>query len=72
MEEMRPTSLLVPTEETTIIHFHRFVIELLRWHKVCELGGDTLQRPPVVALNDDTIIMMNEGIAQCPGVLCNV
>ena len=28
---------------------HRFVIELLHWHKVCELGGDKLHRPPVVA-----------------------
>ena len=29
-----------------IIHSHRFVIELLHWHKVCELGGDKLHRPP--------------------------
>ena len=26
-------------------------MELLQWHKVCELGGDKLHRPPVVALN---------------------
>ncbi len=25
-------------------------MELLQWHKVCELGGDKLYRPPVVAL----------------------
>ena len=27
-----------------------FVMELLQWHKVCELGGGKLHRPPVVAL----------------------
>ena len=27
-----------------IIHLHRFVIELLQRHKVCELGGDKLHR----------------------------
>ncbi len=26
-------------------------MELLQWHEVCELGGDKLHRPPVVALN---------------------
>ncbi len=26
------------------------VMELLQWHKVWELGGDKLHRPPVVAL----------------------
>ena len=31
--------------------WYRFVIELLQWHKVCEIGGDKLHRPPVVALN---------------------
>ena len=36
--------------ETTIIHSNWFVMELLHWHKVCELGGDRLQRPTVVAL----------------------
>ncbi len=36
--------------QTTIIHYHRFVMELLQWHKVCEHGGDKLHRPPVVAL----------------------
>ncbi len=25
-------------------------MELLQWHKICELGGDKLHRPPVVAL----------------------
>ena len=25
-------------------------MELLQWHKVCEIGGDKLQRPPMVAL----------------------
>ena len=25
-------------------------MELLQWHRVCELGGDKLHRPPVVAL----------------------
>ncbi len=25
-------------------------MELLQWHKVCELVGDKLHRPPVVAL----------------------
>ncbi len=39
-------------EETTITHFHRFVMELLYWHKVCEFGGDKLHRPPVVALSE--------------------
>ena len=24
---------------------------LLQWHKVCEIGGDELHRPPVVALS---------------------
>ncbi len=33
-----------------VIHSHRFVIALLHWRKVCELGGDRLHRPPVVAL----------------------
>ncbi len=26
-------------------------MELLQWHKVCEIDGDKLRRPPVVALN---------------------
>ena len=30
---------------------HRFVMELLQWHKVCEIGGEELHRPPVVALS---------------------
>ncbi len=38
-------------KEITIIHSHMFVMELLHWHKVCELGGDKLHRPPMVALN---------------------
>ncbi len=42
---------------STIIHSHRFVMELLHWHKVCELGGDKLHRPPVVALRWALIIM---------------
>ncbi len=25
-------------------------MELLQWHKVCEIGGEELHRPPVVAL----------------------
>ncbi len=33
---------------------HRFVMELLQWHKVCEVGGEELHRPPVVALNATT------------------
>ncbi len=33
-------------KETNIIHSHRFVMELLQWHKVCEIGGDELNRPP--------------------------
>ena len=37
-------------KEITIIHSHMFVMELLHWHKVCELGGDKLHRPPMVAL----------------------
>ena len=40
-------------EETTVIHSHRFVNELLHRHKVCELGGDKLHRPPVVALKQN-------------------
>ena len=36
--------------QTTVIHSHRFVMELLHWHKFCELGVDKLHRPPVVAL----------------------
>ncbi len=28
-------------------------MELLHWHNICELGGDKLHRPPVVALNID-------------------
>ncbi len=35
---------------TTIIHSHGFVMELLHWHRVCELGGDELHRPPTEAL----------------------
>ncbi len=31
-------------------NYHRFVMELLQWHKVCEVGGEELHRPPVVAL----------------------
>ena len=30
-------------------------MELLQWHKVCELGGDKLHRPPVVALRHPQI-----------------
>ncbi len=26
-------------------------MELLRWHKVCEIGGKELHRPPTVALS---------------------
>ncbi len=37
-------------KETTIIHSYRFVMALLHWYKVCELGGDKLHRHPVVAL----------------------
>ena len=46
----------VPVEQfhhkpmTTIIHSHRFLMELLQWHKVCEISEDNLHRPPVVAL----------------------
>ncbi len=36
--------------ETTTIHSHRFWMELLQCHKVCDIGGDELHRPPVVAL----------------------
>ncbi len=36
--------------QTTIIHSHSFVMELLQWNKVCEIGGEELHRPPVVAL----------------------
>ncbi len=31
-------------------HSRRFWMELLQCHKVCEIGGDELHRPPVVAL----------------------
>ena len=45
---------LVSTNLTNLValeqHSHRFVIALLHWHKVSELGGDKLHRPPVVAL----------------------
>ena len=37
-------------KETTIIHYHRVVMELLQWHMVCELGGEKLHRPPMMAL----------------------
>ncbi len=30
--------------------YYTFVIELLHWHKVRELGEDKLHRPPMVAL----------------------
>ncbi len=33
-------------KETTIIQYHRFVMELLQLHKVCEIGGEELHRPP--------------------------
>ncbi len=39
-----------------IIHYPRFVMELLQWHKVCELGGDKFHRPPVVALNFSDVL----------------
>ncbi len=42
---------LLRLKETTIIHSHRFVMELLQCLKVCEIGGDELHRPPVVALS---------------------
>ncbi len=45
-------------KETTIILSHRFVMELLHWHKVCELGGDKLHRPPMVALNCLNILIV--------------
>ena len=36
---------LVPLEQfhhkpMVIIHYHRFVMEFLQWHKVCEIGGE--------------------------------
>ncbi len=52
---------LVSTKFTNLVPLEQFhhkpmvmydVMELLQWHKVCELGGDKLHRPPVVALNE--------------------
>ncbi len=37
-------------------------MELLKWHKVCELGGDKLHRPPVVALKMKLVAPMPEQI----------
>ena len=37
-------------KDTTPIHLHWFVMELLQWQKVCKIGGDEVHRPPVVAL----------------------
>ncbi len=37
---------LLPTNLTNLVTLE----QLLQWHKVCELGGDKLHRPPVVAL----------------------
>ncbi len=47
-------------KETTIIHYHRFVMELLQWHKVCEIGGEELHRPPVVALKPEKIAFFDD------------
>ncbi len=47
---------LVSTKFTKLVpldRFHMFVMELLQWHKVCEIGGEELHRPPVVALIDN-------------------
>ena len=37
-------------KRTTSTHSLRFVIGLIKQHKVCKLVGDKLHRPPVVAL----------------------
>ncbi len=34
-------------------------MELLQWHKVCELGGDKLHTPPVVALTNQQLPATN-------------
>ena len=34
-------------------------MEVLHWHKFCELGGDKLHRPPMVALMSQTDIRKN-------------
>ncbi len=34
------------------VHPHRVLVEMLQWHKVCEIGADELTRPPVVALKN--------------------
>ncbi len=43
---------LKPTGVYGGANLRRFVFALLHWHKVCELGGDKLQRAPVVALSE--------------------
>ncbi len=45
-----------PPISQTLCHWSNTIknlqdMELLHWHKVCEFGGDKLQRLPVVALN---------------------
>ncbi len=37
-------------KESTTIHFHRFVMELLQWQNFYKIGEDEVLRPPVVAL----------------------
>ena len=37
---------------------------LLQWHRVCELGGDEVHRPPIVALRNCTSLDKNQRMAQ--------
>ncbi len=48
---------------------HRFVKELLQWHKLCKLGGDNLHRLPVVALNQNKMQHCQDVKADCLDVL---
>ena len=72
-----PSYILWQWSETTVIHSQRFVMELLHWHKVCELGGDKLNIPPVVALrrllNSRNLMCMVSNfiwVAEDPKVTC--
>ncbi len=46
-------------KESTTIHFHMFVMELLQWQNVYKNGEDEDLRPPVVALSTHEAVCLN-------------
>ncbi len=48
-------------KQTTTLHSHGFVMTLLQWHMVYNLGYDELHRPPVVAVNTEQVDMIQKG-----------